>query len=55
MTVRFFVHGSLAPGIPNGHISSAIGGQWEAVVIKGTLRDEGWGASMGFSGILLDA
>ena len=52
--MRLFVYGSLAPGRPNEHVLSAVGGEWEEAVVKGTLHDEGWGASMGFPGIVLD-
>lgn len=55
MIERLFVYGTLAPGRPNEHILSAIGGSWEPASVTGTLRWEGWGADMGFPGIDLDA
>ena len=50
---RLFVYGSLGPGRPNEHVLAAIGGKWEVGTVIGTLREEGWGAAMGFPGIQL--
>ena len=54
MIERLFVYGTLAPGRPNEHVLSEIGGSWEAAIVTGTLRQEGWGAAMGYPGIDLD-
>ncbi|NHH99730.1 gamma-glutamylcyclotransferase [Oceanimonas sp. MB9] len=54
MTTRLFVYGTLGPGRPNEHVLTAIGGSWETATITGTLRQEGWGAAMGYPGIDLD-
>ncbi len=54
MIDRLFVYGTLAPGRPNEHVLSAIGGSWEAASVSGSLRQEGWGAAMGDPGIDLD-
>ena len=54
MIERLFVYGTLAPGRPNEHVLSAIGGSWEAASVTGSLRQEGWGAAMGYPGIDLD-
>ena len=51
---RLFVYGTLAPGRPNEHVLTEIGGTWEAATVTGTLRQEGWGADMGYPGIDLD-
>ena len=51
---RLFVYGTLGPGRPNEHVLSAIGGTFESAVVTGTLRQEGWGAAMGYLGIELD-
>jgi gamma-glutamylcyclotransferase (GGCT)/AIG2-like uncharacterized protein YtfP len=32
----------------------AIGGSWETATVRGTLRQAGWGAAMGYPGIDLD-
>ena len=54
MVERLFVYGTLGPGRPNEHVLSAIGGSWEAASVNGTLRSEGWGAAMGYPGIVLN-
>ncbi len=51
---KLFVYGSLAPGRPNEHILSQLGGTWEDGSVRGTLHQEGWGADMGYPGIILD-
>jgi gamma-glutamylcyclotransferase (GGCT)/AIG2-like uncharacterized protein YtfP len=53
MVERLFVYGSLGPGRPNEHVLAEIGGSWEVATVTGTLREEGWGAAMGFPGIQL--
>lgn len=54
MIERLFVYGTLAPGRPNEHVLSEIGGSWEAASVIGKLRQEGWGAAIGYPGIDLD-
>jgi gamma-glutamylcyclotransferase (GGCT)/AIG2-like uncharacterized protein YtfP len=54
MIDRLFVYGTLAPGRPNEHILADVPGTWEPASVKGTLREEGWGAAMGFPGLDLD-
>ncbi len=54
MIQRLFVYGTLVPGGPNEHVLNEIGGSWEAATVKGILREEGWGAEMGYPGIVLD-
>ncbi len=54
MMKRLFVYGSLAPGRPNEHVLSDIGGTWQKASVKGYLKAKGWGAKMGFPGIVLD-
>jgi gamma-glutamylcyclotransferase (GGCT)/AIG2-like uncharacterized protein YtfP len=51
---RFFVYGTLGPGRPNEHVLTAIGGFWKTATVTGTLRNEGWGAALGYPGIHLD-
>ncbi len=51
---RLFIYGSLQPGGPNEHVLAAIGGKWEPAVIKGNLIEAGWGASMGYPGLVID-
>jgi gamma-glutamylcyclotransferase (GGCT)/AIG2-like uncharacterized protein YtfP len=54
MVERLFVYGTLGPGRPNEHVLKAIGGSWETATVTGTLRQEGWGAAMGYPGIDLN-
>lgn len=54
MTERLFVYGSLAPGRDNAHVLAELAGTWEPAVASGTLRAQGWGAALGFPGIVLD-
>jgi len=54
MTERLFVYGTLGPGRPNEHILEAICGSWETASITGTMRHEGWGAELGYSGLVID-
>ncbi|HEX7804433.1 MAG TPA: gamma-glutamylcyclotransferase family protein [Pseudoxanthomonas sp.] len=54
MTHRLFVYGSLAPGRPNAHVLAQVPGTWEAATVRGVLRQEGWGAAMGYPGIVVD-
>ncbi|HEY0504164.1 MAG TPA: gamma-glutamylcyclotransferase family protein [Lysobacter sp.] len=54
MIERLFVYGSLAPGRPNAHVLERVPGTWQPAVVRGTLREEGWGAAMGFPGLVLD-
>lgn len=52
---RLFVYGTLQPGGPNEHVLAALGGEWEPAVIKGNLVEAGWGAGMGYPGLMIDA
>jgi gamma-glutamylcyclotransferase (GGCT)/AIG2-like uncharacterized protein YtfP len=54
MTPRLFVYGTLAPGRPNAHILADVPGTWEPARVTGTLLAEGWGAAIGYPGIVLD-
>lgn len=55
MKEKLFVYGTLGPGRPNAHILKAVGGTWDEGVIRGNLREEGWGAELGYPGLELDA
>ncbi|MEM9034514.1 MAG: gamma-glutamylcyclotransferase [Actinomycetota bacterium] len=50
---RLAVYGTLAPGRPNEHVLAPLGGTWTVGIIRGELRQEGWGADLGYPGIVL--
>jgi gamma-glutamylcyclotransferase (GGCT)/AIG2-like uncharacterized protein YtfP len=54
MTQHLFVYGTLAPGQPNNHVLEDIGGTWERATVKGKLKKLGWGANLGYPGIVLE-
>ena len=54
MNQRLFVYGTLAPGRPNEHVLTPLGGAWQPATVKGQLEQQGWGAAMGFPGLVLD-
>jgi len=54
MPDKLFVYGTLGPNRPNEHILKDIGGSWKDASVRGFLREEGWGAQMGYPGIDLD-
>lgn len=54
MTERLFVYGSLAPGRVNAHVMADIPGRWEPASVTGNLLQAGWGADVGYPGIVLD-
>ena len=54
MTQRLFVYGTLAPGRANGHVLADVPGTWELATVRGRLLQQGWGAEVGFPGIVLD-
>lgn len=53
MCNHLFVYGTLAPGQPNEHILAPLAGCWRNASVSGALLDEGWGAEMGYPGLLL--
>ena len=53
MTDRLFIYGTLAPGRPNEHILAGVSGTWEPATVRGKLVQEGWGAAVGYPGIVL--
>lgn len=54
MTNRLFVYGTLAPERPNQHVLAELRGTWAAATVRGTLHPEGWGAAVGYPGIVLE-
>lgn len=51
---RLAVYGSLRPGGPNHHVVDGLPGRWVDGTVRGHLRAEGWGADLGYPGIILD-
>lgn len=51
---KLFVYGSLQPGGANEHVLADLDGRWEPGTVRGRLLDAGWGANMGYPGIILD-
>ena len=54
MHQHLFVYGTLAPGKPNAHVLSDLGGHWQRAYVLGYLHEQGWGATQGFPGIRLN-
>jgi gamma-glutamylcyclotransferase (GGCT)/AIG2-like uncharacterized protein YtfP len=54
VTHRLFVYGTLGPGRPNAHVLADVPGRWEPATVTGTLLQEGWGAAVGYPGIVVD-
>ena len=48
---RLAVYGSLAPGEVNHQVITDIPGAWREGVVRGSIRQEGWGALVGFPGM----
>jgi gamma-glutamylcyclotransferase (GGCT)/AIG2-like uncharacterized protein YtfP len=48
------VYGTLGPGKPNHHHVADIQGTWSRGAVRGFLHNSGWGAGLGFPGIVLD-
>jgi len=48
------VYGTLAPGRPNHHQLKGLSGRWIEGTVRGQLLQEGWGAAVGYPGIILD-
>lgn len=53
--LRLATYGTLAPGRSNAHMLAKIDGQWSVGTVRGHLVEKGWGAALGFPGIILDA
>lgn len=54
MIHRLFVYGTLAPGRPNAHVLADVAGEWEPATVTGRLLQDGWGAAIGYPGLVLD-
>ena len=51
---RLFVYGSLQPGGTNAHELEGIPGTWSRGAVRGRLLQAGWGAGIGYPGLILD-
>ena len=51
---RLAVYGTLAPGRANHHHLAMIDGRWFSGFVRGTLVQAGWGADMGYPGLIPD-
>ncbi|MEO0767722.1 MAG: gamma-glutamylcyclotransferase family protein [Pseudomonadota bacterium] len=47
-------YGTLAPGRANAHQLKDLQGQWSRGHVHGHLKEAGWGAQMGYPGLILD-
>lgn len=54
MIDALFVYGTLAPGRPNAHVLADLTGTWEPASVRGTLLQHGWGADLGYPGLVPD-
>jgi gamma-glutamylcyclotransferase (GGCT)/AIG2-like uncharacterized protein YtfP len=52
--LRLAVYGTLAPGRSNHEQLAHLPGRWFDGVVRGRLHDAGWGADLGFPGLVLD-
>ena len=51
---RLATYGTLAPGRVNESMLAGLTGRWLTGIVRGHLKDEGWGAAHGCPGIVLD-
>lgn len=51
---RFATYGTLAPGRVNHHQLAGLKGRWQKGAVRGRLVDAGWGAALGYPGLVLD-
>ncbi len=51
---RFATYGTLAPGRVNHHQLAELRGNWSLGTVRGRLVEAGWGAALGYPGLVLD-
>ncbi|HEY3524389.1 MAG TPA: gamma-glutamylcyclotransferase [Candidatus Limnocylindrales bacterium] len=51
---RLAVYGTLAPGRENHHELAGLAGEWRRGHVRGRLYPQGWGAALGYPGLVLD-
>ncbi|QEE31259.1 gamma-glutamylcyclotransferase [Terriglobus albidus] len=54
VTMRLASYGTLAPGKPNHYELAGLKGRWLKGVVRGHLYESGWGAALGYPGLILD-
>ena len=52
--VRLATYGTLAPGRPNHGQLDELPGRWLVGHVRGELVEAGWGATLGYPGLILD-
>lgn len=52
--IRLATYGTLAPGRPNEHKLAGLTGVWAHGTVRGRLVEAGWGAELGYPGLILD-
>jgi gamma-glutamylcyclotransferase (GGCT)/AIG2-like uncharacterized protein YtfP len=53
--VRLATYGTLAPGRRNHGQLNELPGRWLVGQVRGSLAEAGWGATLGYPGLILDA
>jgi len=51
---RLATYGTLAPGRVNNHQLADLKGYWRQGTVRGRLVEVGWGAELGYPGLILD-
>ncbi len=51
---RLAIYGSLAPGQANHDQLAGLKGDWRQGTVRGRLVESGWGATIGYPGLVLD-
>lgn len=51
---RLATYGTLSPGRSNHHQLAGLRGSWRQGTVRGKLFAEGWGAALGYPGLILD-
>ena len=52
--IRLATYGTLAPGRTNHGQLADLEGRWRKGIVRGRLVQDGWGAELGYPGIILD-
>lgn len=51
---RLAAYGTLQPGRSNHHQMDGMAGDWRPGVVRGHFHANGWGAALGYPGLILD-